>query len=301
MKEWLIRLAVGAAVVVVLAIAASWMIAGTLSDPAHRDIGRPPLDMEASNITFASGSEVLIHGWLSHGKPGQGVVLLLHAIRGDRRDMLSRAEFLRSQGYSVLMIDFQSHGENRGNHITFGDLESRDVKGAIEYLRHKMPDEKVGVIGASMGAAAYVMSDDHPPVAAVVLEQMYSTISRAVTSQVRNYVGPFAPLVAPLVSIQAESRLGIPENRLRPIDRMSKLGVPVLIICGTEDKHTPIEDSRALFDAAHEPKELWAVAGAGHVNLQAFAKKEYERRVGEFLARYLRSPDPGRPPLTPGQ
>jgi uncharacterized protein len=288
-KEWLIRLAVGAAVVVIVVIAISWVAAGDLPDPARRDIGVPPRDLHASNITFASGAGVLIHGWLSPGKAGQGAVVLLHAARGDRRDMLSRAEFLHAREYSVLLIDFQAHGDNRGSRITFGDLESRDVTAAIQYLHHKLPDEKVAVIGVSMGADAVVMADNRPQVAAVVLEQMYPTIERAIQSQVRNHLGPLTPLLAPLLFVEVQSQLEIPENRLRPIDRMSKIGAPVLIINGTEDKHVPIEDARALFAAAPDPKQLWAVPGAGHVNLHTFAKAEYEQRVSDFLAQYLTS------------
>jgi pimeloyl-ACP methyl ester carboxylesterase len=287
MKELLIRLVVGVAVIVVVVIAVTWIAGGELTDPANRDIGRPPLDLEASNITFASGSGSLIHGWLSHGKPGQGVVLLLHGLRGDRRDMLSRAEFLRARGYSVLLIDFQAHGESRGRRITFGDLESRDVTAAIQYLRHKLPDEPVGVIGASLGAAAFVLAEERPAVAAVVLEQMYPTIQQAVAGKARQYLGPLGPVFAPLLMVQIQSQLEIPADRLRPIDRMAQIGAPVLIVNGTQDRYTSIEDARALFAAASDPKEVWAVEGAGHVNLYAFAKTQYEQRVGEFLARHL--------------
>ena len=68
---------------------------------------------------------------------------------------------------------------------------------------------------------------------------------------------------------------------------MRQIGAPVLIVNGTQDSYTPIEDARALFAAASNPKELWAVEGAGHVNLHAFAKAQYEQRVGDFLGRYM--------------
>jgi pimeloyl-ACP methyl ester carboxylesterase len=292
MKELLIRLVVGLAVIVVVVIAATWMAAGELTDPANRNIGRPPLDLEASNITFASGSGSLIHGWLSHGKPGQGAVLLLHGLRGDRHDMLSRAEFLRSRGYSLLLIDFQAHGESRGSRITFGDLESRDVSAAIQYLHHKLPDEPVAVIGASLGAAAFVLADERPAVAAVVLEQMYPTIQQAVAGRARQYLGPLGPVFAPWLLLNMQSELKIPANRLRPIDRLAQIGAPVLIVNGTQDSYTSSEDARAELAAASDPKELWAVQGAGHADLHAFAKAEYERRVGDFLGRYVRPAAP---------
>src|SRR4051812_13699680 len=194
MKPWLLDTLVAVAGAGVLVIGGPYLASTGLQDSSNHFVGRPPPDLQASNITFASGAGVLIHGWLVPGKPKQGVVVLLHAVRGDRRDMISRARFLRKRGYAVLMIDFQSHGENRGRRITYGDLESRDVTGAIQYLHHKLPGEKVAVIGMRMGADALVLSEDRPPVAAVVLEQMYPTINRAVASRVRNNIGPLAPL-----------------------------------------------------------------------------------------------------------
>jgi pimeloyl-ACP methyl ester carboxylesterase len=302
MKELLIRLLVGAAVVVVVGILAAWVVGGDLSDPVPRAIGRPPLDLEASNITFASGSGALIHGWLTHGKPGQGVVLLLHGVRGDRRDMLSRAEFLRHVGYSALLFDFQAHGESRGERITFGDRESKDVVAAIQYLHHQLPGERVGVIGVSLGAAAFVLADNRPAVDAVVLESLYPTVNQAVADRLRIYLGPVGPVLAPLLLMQLRPRLGIPENRLRPIDRMGQIGAPVFILSGTQDRRTSIDEARALFAAAAAPKELWAVEDATHVSLHTFAKDEYERRVAAFLGTYLRREEsgPAKSQATPG-
>jgi len=287
MKPWLTNTLVAVAGAVILIIATTWLASGGLQDPANHFVGRPPLDLQASNITYASGAGVLIHGWLVPGKPKQGVVVLLHSVRTDRREMISRAEFLRKRGYAVLMIDFQSHGENRGRRITYGDLESRDVTGAIQYLHHKLPGEKVAVIGVQMGAAAFVLGEDRPAVDAVVLEQMYPTIDRAIASRVRANIGPFAPLFAWLVMLEMQSRLQIPPDRLNVLERLPKISTPVLIVNGTEDNHTTIEEARAEFAAAAQPKELWAVEGAGHVNLHDFAPAEYERRVGDFIARYL--------------
>jgi alpha-beta hydrolase superfamily lysophospholipase len=293
MKAWLTltNLLVAVAAAVLLIIAGTYLCAMGLQDSANHFVGRPPLDLQASNITYASGAGVLIHGWLVPGKPKQGVVVLLHSVRGDRRDMISRARFLRKRGYAVLMIDFQSHGENRGRRITYGDLESRDVTGAIQYLHHKLPDEKVAVLGVQMGADAFVLSEGRPAVNAVVLEQMYPTIHRAIASRVRNNIGPLAPLFSWLVMVEMQSQNEIPLNRLSAIDRMSGIGAPVLIINGTDDHHTTIDEARAELEAAAPPKELWAVEGAGHVDLHEFAKDEYERRVGDFIARYL-------PPVT---
>jgi len=290
MNEKVIRVIVGIAVFIVVVIGITWIAAGEMPNPANRDFGlSPPHPPNTSIVTFASGSGALIQGWLSQGKAGQGVVMLLHGLERDRREMVPRAKFLLARGYSVLLFDFQAHGESKGAHVSFGDLESRDVTAALQYLHHKLPNEKVGVLGVSLGADAFVLADDRAPVAAVVLEQMYPTIERAVEMRTRAHIGPLAPLFAPLLMVEMQSRLKIPQNRLRPLDRMGKIGAPVMITDGTGDNYVPIEDARDLFAAASQPKELWAVEGAKHVDLYDFAKTEYEHRVGDFLGRYLPS------------
>ena len=201
--------------------------------------------------------------------------------------MLTRAEFLHAQGYAVLMIDLQSHGESDGRRITFGYLESRDVSGALELLGKEVPGVPIGVIGQSLGAAAFVLAKDRPPVSAVVLESMYPTIDQAVADRLRLHLGFLGPALAPIFEVLLQPQLGITAADLRPIDRMGELGAPVLIVGGTRDQHTTRQETEAIFAAASQPKELWLVAGAAHVDLHDFAKEEYEHRISAHFAKYL--------------
>jgi fermentation-respiration switch protein FrsA (DUF1100 family) len=75
---------------------------------------------------------------------------------------------------------------------------------------------------------------------------------------------------------------------LRPADHIDALGAPLLLLAGSEDQHTTREDNQRLFAAARPPKELWNVEGAAHVDLHAFTRRAYEKRVGAFLERELR-------------
>ena len=84
-------------------------------------------------------------------------------------------------------------------------------------------------------------------------------------------------------------REGVTVADLRPIDRVGEQSAPVFVLAGTADRYTTLTESRALFERAREPKEFWAVEGAAHVDLHAFAGTEYERRVGAFLRRHVRT------------
>jgi fermentation-respiration switch protein FrsA (DUF1100 family) len=284
------RLFVGVLMMSVPLAGVAWFAGGALSAAVPRVVGSPPAILDAVNVSFPSASHSVVHGWLSRGTGGQGAVLLLHGVRADRRDMLSRAEFLHRLGFSVLLIDFQAHGESPGERITFGDRESRDVVAALRFLHQSVPGERVGVIGVSLGAAAFVLAENRPPVQAVVLESMYPTVEQAVVDRLRLHLGRVGPVLAPLLLVQLRPRLGIEADRLRPIDRMGRIGAPVLVISGTRDQHTSLAEAQAVFAAASEPKEFWAVEGAAHVNLHRFAGENYERRVAGFLAKYLRGP-----------
>jgi uncharacterized protein len=288
MKTITRRLLLAMLAVVLVVGGLAWVAGGELSAPEPRSIGGPPPALGGQDVTFPSGSGSQIHGWFARGEAGRGAVLLLHGVRGDRRDMLFRAEFLHAHRYSVLLIDFQAHGDSPGERITFGVRESQDVIAALVNLQRWVPGEPIGVIGVSMGAAAFVLAEHRPEVNAVVLESMYPTIEQAVADRLRLHVGPAGRVLAPLLTVQFRPRLGIGIDQLRPIDRIGSIGAPVFILSGTRDQHTSIGEARALFAAASEPKDFWPVEGAAHVSLYTYAKAEYERRLLSFLQTYMR-------------
>jgi fermentation-respiration switch protein FrsA (DUF1100 family) len=49
-----------------------------------------------------------------------------------------------------------------------------------------------------------------------------------------------------------------------------------------------LDESREIFAAASEPKELWVVEAAAHVDVHQIAEEEYERRILDFFEKRLR-------------
>ncbi len=272
-------------------LVAVWFAGSSLSAPAHQSIGNLPSDLAGRNVQFSSDSGATIHGWFIPGKKGAGAIVLMHGVRANRLSMLDRARFLAHAGYSVLLFDFQAHGESTGEHITFGYLESRDAQAAINFLRTTAPDEKIGIIGVSMGGAATLLAAPPLGVHAIVLEMVYPTINQAISNRLTMRLGGWAAVLTPFLAWQLKPRLGVDAEVLRPIDHVGKIVVPKLFIVGAEDRHTTIEESRQMFNAASEPKELWIVEGAKHVDLYPASKGDYERRVLDFFKRYLQSAD----------
>jgi fermentation-respiration switch protein FrsA (DUF1100 family) len=92
-----------------------------------------------------------------------------------------------------------------------------------------------------------------------------------------------------MLLVQLEPRLGVGPSQLCPIDHIGQADCPVMVLSGAEDRHTTTEETRRLFAAACEPKQLWIVPGAAHVDLHRSSPEEYQRRVLAFLAKSLGS------------
>lgn len=252
-------------------------------------LGPPPADLRAEGVSFRSGAGTTIRGWFAPGRLGAGAILLLHGIGASRLDMVGRARFLEAAGYAVLLIDFRGHGESSDARPTYGALESRDARAALDFLRGAAPGERVGVIGISMGGAAALLGAAPLAVDALVLESVYPSIDDAVRDRLRAWLGPVGGALAPGAMAWLFPRDGVTPRQLRPIDRIAELTAPVFVLAGAADRYTTLPESRALFERAPEPKEFWAVADAAHEDLYAFAPAEYEQRVGTFLARHLQA------------
>jgi uncharacterized protein len=89
----------------------------------------------------------------------------------------------------------------------------------------------------------------------------------------------FQTLLPPVLDVSAAD--------LRPIDHIGEATAPLLVASGMRDQRTTIAEAMALFEHAREPKSFWAVEGAGHVDLEAFAPEEYRRRLLPFLVDRL--------------
>ena len=265
-------------------------VGDAMTRPALRAAGEPPAELQAVSVRFDTSTGGGVAGWFAPGQPGRGVVLLLHGVRGSRHAMTARSLFLHRMGLATLAIDLPGHGESPAPRITFGANESHGVAAALAWLAQRCPGERIGAIGASLGAASLVLARPVPQPAAVVLESMYPTIEEAVADRLALHVGSGAALLAPVLLWQMPWRLGMATTQLHPIDALPSLHSPLLIAAGDADRHTTLAETERLYAAARAPdKSLWIVPGAAHVDLHAFAPAEYERRVGGFMQERLRA------------
>jgi fermentation-respiration switch protein FrsA (DUF1100 family) len=270
-----------------LLFVSSWLVGSKLIAPQNHIVPRP-ISFDATRVLIPAPGHTIAGWWTNTGR-NLPVVLLLPAVRADRASMVSRAQLLRTHGFSTLLIDLQGQGETPGTAITFGLHESADVVAALAWIKKEAPGRRIGVLGCSQGGAAVLLAPQPLGVDAVVLEEVYPRIGQALENRLRLRVGPLAPILTRLFLWELNARLHISASELEPIRAIGKLRSPVLIVAGSQDQHTTLAESQQLFDAASNPKELWTVVGAKHQDLLNYDKSQYESHVVRFLIDNLRT------------
>ena len=241
------------------------------------------------SVEFLSLDGLRLRGWFIPA--GRSAIVLAHGHASNREGMLSQAEYLyRKGGYSVLLFDFRASGESEGTRSSLGYFEWQDVAGAVRYLktRPEVDPDRIGALGASMGAAALLlMGEEAHQLKAVVADSSFASGETLVTRFDNWFRLPSFPFSV-VVPLAIRFHLGLTPADLAPIKAIGQIApTPVLIIHGERDSGIPAADAVALYQAAGEPKELWILPGVGHAAAWGAEREEYERRVLGFFRQYL--------------
>lgn len=258
-----------------------------LTKPPRRIVGVPPTELAAltQTVNFPARDGLKLSGWFVPSENTTKAVVFLHGNGTSRRQMLARVPLFHQAGYAVLLYDARGHGLSEGDKVSAGWFETADLLGALDYLQTKGFKE-FGCLGASQGGATILLSAEKlpPEVHWVIIESTYPTIRDALDRRIRKDVHLPGWLAGALFVPFAEWRLGLSIDQISPINHIAALHCPVFVLGGSNDQHTLPQSTQAIFDAAKEPKELWLVERAAHVDLYGFAQQEYAKRIVAFVA-----------------
>jgi fermentation-respiration switch protein FrsA (DUF1100 family) len=212
--------------------------------------------------------------------PGRNgaTVIFGHGFTRDRSELLPKAGWLIEQGYGALLFDFRAQGASDGAHIGLGYLEALDVQAAVDFVLGRSPQERVGVLGYSMGSVAVVRAAATDPRIRVAIAVSLFAATRDLASQrLQSFL-----FLAPLVVWWSARMTG-----LHPDDVAALPPRPILIMQAGADEMVPRDSGWRLYEAASEPKELWAVPGVAHVDFRQALPEAYKRRVISFFDQHL--------------
>jgi dipeptidyl aminopeptidase/acylaminoacyl peptidase len=236
-----------------------------------------------TEVRFADAHGHRMAGWYAPSR-NRAVIVLVHGTGADRSSLLFETGFLAQAGFGVLAFDLPGQGASEGT-TRWGVPERQAISAAVDWLsaRTDVDPLRIGGFGSSMGA--YVMAQ------AAVLDPRLRALTLAASPNdvvEQNWLASDDwGLLTQIPNYLALRAYGQSLDML-PKDVIGRIAPrPVFIMGGELDQLVPRFMALQLYAAAGEPKELWIVPGAHHVDYAKVAADQYRARVTEFFQRSL--------------
>ena len=318
----LVRRAVATLLVVsgLLTLGYVWIssyIAEQLVYETPKPIVRTPasLSLRFASVTIPSRDDhVSLKGWFIPGVLPDGrltvdrMIVVVHGTRANRDDpgdqLLELTGALAHNGLGVLSFDMRGMGESPPAPLSMGNLEQRDVLGAVDFLRTgHLPFPElgrpriIGGLGISMGAATLLLAAAREPaIRAVVSDSAYADavplLEREIPRRTVPVVGRIPGVFAPSALVMARVLYGVDLFAARPVDSIARIAPrPLFLIHGAADDYIPISNFQQLDAAATSPRAArvttWVVPNTRHAQAFKNIGLVYVARVVAFFEASL--------------
>ncbi len=227
-----------------------------------------PTGMPVEELGMLTDDGERLHGWWIRATgESRGHVLFCHGNAGNVAGRSAYARILSRAGFDVLLFDYRGYGRSSGRPTEHGTY--RDARAALAELlgRPGVHPTRTLYLGESLGAAVALELALEAPPAGVILQSAFTSV--------RDMAREVLPLLPRAIVPDA-----YPSLRLVP-----ELAAPLLVLHGERDDVVPVEQGRALFAAAREPKELRVFPRAGHNDLLALAADDWIATIVDWTAR----------------
>ena len=186
-------------------------------------------------------------------------VILLHILPGNRQDWDEFAQILQKNGYNALAIDERGHGDSQAwlgemgswQEFVQADYDKMiyDVEASADWLKNKIPETELAVMGGSIGANLSLLygAKTQPKIVVALSPGL-------------NYKG---------IKTEIASR-NFRKN---------------LLLVASKDDNYPFESSQRLFEISSAvKKEFIKYEDAGHDTRMFVSEPELKQRILDFLA-----------------
>jgi pimeloyl-ACP methyl ester carboxylesterase len=294
-RLWLRIAGIILALIVVAYLGISIYVADKLSHPTRKALTTNPgnYGMVYEKVDFGSTQDnIPLKGWFVDTPGTTRTILMMHGRNStkDNRISMGVMQGLAAHGYDIFTFDFRAHGESGGDRYSLGQWETRDVAGALDYLKSRGIDH-VGALAYSMGASTELLAaPDHPEMNALALDSPFSDLQALLDKELPKNSG-LPGFFNPGILLMGQTVLGLNLLDNKPVHQMAQLGNrPVLLIHGDADQLVPVGQAYDLQKAAaNDPNfTLWVVPGAAHVGAFDVNKQAYLDKVDAFFDKNLK-------------
>ncbi len=232
-------------------------------DPSH-------VDLEYEDIYLVTEDDKRLHGWWIPHEDARGSLIFFHGNAGNIGDRIWMAKDLHELNLNIFLLSYRGYGKSRGIPTEKGTY--KDARAAYEFVRvqHDNADNPPIVLyGRSLGGAIAIQCALDKPVRGLMIESAFKSIP-----EIGRDLFPWLP-------VQLIARYSY-DN----VEKISHIDAPVLIAASHDDAIVPWEHTRAVYEAATEPK-YWAEMVGGHNETGWHTSPKYWSQIQDFLDEHL--------------
>jgi fermentation-respiration switch protein FrsA (DUF1100 family) len=230
--------------------------------------------LRAEPVSFTTSDGLTLSGWFvpapgppqGPGENARFTVIVFNGNAGDRGMRAPIAAALAPYGIATLLMDYRGYADNRGSPSEEG--LALDARAARAYVagRPGVDPARIVYFGESLGTGVAVRLATEQRPAALILRSPFTSLV-----DVGRYHYPLLPVRWLL------------KDRFDSLDRIRRIGCPLLVIAGDRDRIVPPDLSNRLFAAAGEPKRLVTIEGADHNDEELLAGRRMITAILDFL------------------
>ncbi len=218
-----------------------------------------------------TGGPVKLHGlWLAADKPRADapVLLYLHGARWNVAGSAARIRRMQDLGFSVLAIDYRGFGKSTAM-LPSEEMAYEDARAAWDWLAQRHPQRPRYIFGHSLGGAIAIdlaarVEDER----GTIVEGTFTSIPDVASSFRWGWL-PVGPLIT---------------QRFEAVNKVPRIGSPLLVVHGSQDRLIPSDLGRRLYEAATGPKRFMLVEGGSHHSTMAVGLDRYREALGELFS-----------------
>lgn len=217
----------------------------------------------------ASGDDARLHGlWLPAEQAKAPVLLYLHGARFNVTGSAPRMRRMQELGFSVLGVDYRGFGKST-QALPSEESAYGDARAAWDWLAKNYPDRPRYVFGHSLGGPIAIhLASEVTDESGTIVEGTFTSIADVVSTSKWGWV-PVSMLIT---------------QRFEAARKVGKIGSPLLVVHGGEDRLILPDLGRKLYEAAALPKLFVLVEGGSHHNTNSVGQAQYRQALAQLFS-----------------
>ncbi|WP_019949241.1 alpha/beta hydrolase [Hymenobacter aerophilus] len=235
------------------------------------------LGMKYQQLTLTTPDHVHLAAWLVEpiaGAPDQHTTMVLAGSDyGNMSYQLGQAQVMAAAGYQVMLFDYRGFGHSEAfaidpNRLYYPEFAT-DLRTAFAEVRRRLPHQRVGILGYSMGA---------------ILGAKVAATTKCDFLITDSYIANPQGLVVYYATKQKTVTLPLDASTYQSIP--PKVKCPWLLITPTQDPRSSVADALAIAQATRrrQRRDVLAVKCDHLGAMDALTSDVYTQKISNFLA-----------------